>query len=112
MPAPRKDEGTVAMRDVYEYVDSLEKYWHVSIHIEIWPIRKEGFWGQFDVMVVAKRASVGSNFVFEQGTSGRWPTHEASTMSGLYLRLLLQLDHKLEERARDEESKRGQARLF
>lgn len=102
----------VSWNDVWNWCADLEKTWHCYVEIEQWRVRKEGFYGRWDVRIQARWLGVGGAVTREEGVSGAFPQNDSKTMPGLQLKLLMELDGKLEELEREKKDGAGAQNRF
>jgi hypothetical protein len=95
--------GQVSWHDVWNWVADLESTWHCYVTIQQWRVRKEGFYGKWDIRIVAKWLGVGGAVVREEAVNGVFPGNAHKTLAGTQLGMVLELDRKLEELAREKQ---------
>jgi len=98
-----RESGQVSWHDVWNWLADLEKTWHCYARIEQWRVRKEGFYGKWDIRLSVKWLGVGGAVTREEAVCGVFPCDAHKTLAGLQLALVLQLDAKLEELAREKQ---------
>jgi hypothetical protein len=98
MEADRK-VAQVSWNDVWNWVADLEKCWHCYVEFQQWRVRKEGFYGQWDIRIRARWLGVGGQVTREEGVSAAYPRNDVKTLPGLQLRLCMELDRLLTEQA-------------
>jgi hypothetical protein len=91
----------VSWQDVWNWAREVEITWHCYVEFQQWPVRKEGFWGKWDVRCVARWLGVGGKVTREEAVSCVFPQNGAQSLPGAQLKLVLDLDVKLEELARE-----------
>ena len=94
----------VTWNDVWNWTRDVERTWHCYIEFQQWPMRKDGFYGKWDIRCVARWLGVGGQVTREVGVSCVYPQNGAQSVPGAELKLLIDLDVKLEELAREEKA--------
>lgn len=94
----------VSWYDVWNWARELEATWHCYIEFQQWPVRKEGFGGKWDIRCVARWLGVGGKVTREEGVSAIYPQNGTGSLPGAQLKLLLDLDVKLEQLQREEKN--------
>lgn len=95
------ESNQVSWHDVWNWVADLEKTWHCYVEFKQWRVRKEGFYGSWDIQITARWLGVGGAVVRTEGLSASFPQNGQKTLAGVQLGLVLELDRKLEELARE-----------
>lgn len=90
--------------DVWNWCADLEKQWHCYANVQVWRVRKEGFYSRWDVRVECKWLGVGGKVTREEAVSGVFPNNDQKTLPGLLLKLLFDIDKKLSEIEHEEKN--------
>lgn len=102
----------VSWNDVWVWIADLEKCWHCYVVFSQWRVRKEGFYGQWDIRIEARWLGVGGAVVRTEAVSMAFPRNDTKTLPGLQMRLCMELDKKLSELEREKRSGAGQQSRF
>jgi hypothetical protein len=111
MPRPPAYTG-ITYLELLDWVRSVENTWDCHIHYELHPPVKRSLGFAWNVRVVARWYGVGAKLLREMGSGGQFPCNNHSTLVGLKLALLNDLDRKIQEAAQEQaRAQLGQLRL-
>lgn len=101
--APAK-EDRVSWNDVWNWCADLESTWHCYAEVKQWRVRKEGFYGKWDIMITVRWLGVGGVVTRTETVNGAYPNNTSKSLPAHLLRLLVELDAKLSEIEREKRS--------
>jgi len=94
--------------DVWNWCADLEKNWHCYAEIQMWRVRKEGYYGKWDLRLNLRWLGVGGAVTRTEALSCSFPSNGHKTLPGAQMWLLIEMDKKLSEQ--EAEKKDGAAR--
>lgn len=85
--------------DVWNWCADLEKHWHCYAEIQMWRVRKEGYYGRWDLRLNVRWLGVGGVVTRTEALNCVFPSNAHKTLPGAQMWLLMEMDKKLEELA-------------
>jgi hypothetical protein len=104
MPQEDRKQTGVSWNDVWNWCADLEKCWHCYVEFKQWRVRKEGHYGKWDVRITCSWLGVGGVVTRTESLSVAYPNNTSKTLPGAQMWLLIEMDKKLEELAREQRS--------
>lgn len=107
----RKQTG-VSWNDVWNWCADLEKCWHCYVEVQQWRVRKEGYYGKWDLRVQARWLGVGGVVTRTEALSCSFPSNQHKSLPAAQMWLLVELDRKLTEAEAEAKNGAGQQTRF
>lgn len=94
-------EDRISWSDVWNWCADLEATWHCYAEFKLWRVRKEGFYGVWDVQLTVRWLGVGGVVSRTEALAQTFPNNTTKSLPALQLRMLVEMDRKLDELARE-----------
>lgn len=94
----------ISWNDAWNWCADLEATWHCYAEVKQWRVRKEGFYGKWDIMITVRWLGVGGVVTRTETVNGPFPNNTSKSLPAHILRLLVELDAKLTEIEREKRS--------